>query len=255
MRRYLIVDDNQAFAENVAEILTDAGAEVTIVAGGPQALEAARSRRFDALVTDMRMPVMSGARLVHEIRAVDPGLPAIVVTAYTGEDDLLAARDEGLLAVLPKPAPIPRLLELLRNARRDGLVALVEDDPALADNLAEALRARRPPEQRRSRPPDPDSTWRSSTCACPTRTGPSSPKSCGRSRRKEPSCSSPGSRPWRRRSPRCARAPSRTSSSPAPRPICSSPSSRRSGRCGCTPRSASFRAAPRWPRGWPPSVP
>ncbi|TMB33910.1 MAG: response regulator [Deltaproteobacteria bacterium] len=142
MRRYLIVDDNQAFAENVAEILTDAGAEVTIVAGGPQALEAARSRRFDALVTDMRMPVMSGARLVHEIRAVDPGLPAIVVTAYTGEDDLLAARDEGLLAVLPKPAPIPRLLELLRNARRDGLVALVEDDPALADNLAEALRDR-----------------------------------------------------------------------------------------------------------------
>jgi len=142
MRRYLIVDDNQAFAENVAEILGDAGAEVTVVAGGAQAIEAARATRFDALVTDMRMPVMTGARLVHEIRAVDPGLPAIVVTAYTGEDDLLAARDEGLLAVLPKPAPIPRLLELLENARRDALVALVEDDPALADNLAEALRDR-----------------------------------------------------------------------------------------------------------------
>jgi two-component system, response regulator PdtaR len=142
MRRYLIVDDNQAFAENVAEILTDEGAEVTVVSGGAQALEAARTTKFDALVTDMRMPVMTGARLVHEIRAVDPGLPAIVVTAYTGEDDLVAARDEGLLAVLPKPAPIPRLIELLRNARRNGLVALVEDDAALADNLAEALRDR-----------------------------------------------------------------------------------------------------------------
>ena len=142
MRRYLIVDDNQAFAENVAEILGDAGAEVTVVAGGAQALEAARATRFDALVTDMRMPVMTGARLVHEIRAVDPGLPAIVVTAYTGEDDLIAAREEGLLAVLPKPAPIARLLELLENARRDALVALVEDDAALADNLAEALRDR-----------------------------------------------------------------------------------------------------------------
>jgi len=142
MRQYLIVADNQAFAENVAEILRDTGAEVTVVAGGAQALEAARKTRFDALVTDMRMPVMTGARLVHEIRAVDPGLPAIVVTAYTGEDDLLAARDEGLLAVLPKPAPIPRLLELLENARRNALVALVEDDPALADNLAEALRDR-----------------------------------------------------------------------------------------------------------------
>jgi DNA-binding NtrC family response regulator len=142
MRRYLIVDDNRAFAENVAEILEDDGAEVTVVTGGAEAIEAARKTKFDALITDMRMPVMSGARLVHEIRAVDPGLPAIVVTAYTGEDDLTAARDEGLLAVLPKPAPIPRLVELLRHARRDALVALVEDDPALADNLAEALRDR-----------------------------------------------------------------------------------------------------------------
>lgn len=142
MRRYLIVDDNAAFAENLAEILRDDGAEVGVVGGGPQALEAAREVRFDALITDMRMPVMSGARLVHEIRAYDHGLPAIVVTAYTGEDDLLAAREEGLLAVLPKPAPIPRLLELLRRARRDGVVALVEDDPCLADNLAEALRDR-----------------------------------------------------------------------------------------------------------------
>jgi DNA-binding NtrC family response regulator len=115
---------------------------VTVVGGGAQAIEAARATRFDAMITDMRMPVMTGARLVHEIRAVDPGLPAVVVTAYTGEDDLVAARDEGLLAVLPKPAPIPRLIELLRQARRNGLVALVDDDSALADNLAEALRDR-----------------------------------------------------------------------------------------------------------------
>jgi len=142
MKKYLVVDDNRAFAENVAEILRDHGADVTIADGGPQALQLARRSRFDALVTDMRMPVMSGARLVHEIRRVDPGLPAIVITAYTGENDLLAAREEGLLAVLPKPAPLDRLVELLRAARRDGLVAVIEDDSALADNLAEALRDR-----------------------------------------------------------------------------------------------------------------
>ena len=137
MRRYLLVDDNLEFTENLAEILADDGAECTVVAGGPQALQEARSTRFDAVVTDMRMPVMSGAKLVHEIRAIDPGLPAIVVSAYTGEDDLTAARKEGLLAVLSKPVPIPRLRELLRGARRSALVAVVEDDPALADNLAE----------------------------------------------------------------------------------------------------------------------
>jgi len=142
MRKYLLVDDNLAFAENLAEILQDGGAEVTVAESGAKGLELAKAAQFDALVTDMRMPVMSGAKLVHEIRRVDPGLPAIVITAYTGENDLLAAREEGLLAVLPKPAPIDRLKELLAGARRNGLVALVEDDSALADNLAEVLRDR-----------------------------------------------------------------------------------------------------------------
>ncbi len=142
MKQFLFVDDNLAFAENLAEIVRDAGHEVMVAESGWQALGLARRTRFDALVTDMRMPVMSGAKLVHEIRSVDPGLPAIVITAYTGESDLLAAREEGLLAVLPKPVPIERLMTLLAGARRNGLVALVEDDSALADNLTEALRDR-----------------------------------------------------------------------------------------------------------------
>ena len=142
MRRYLLVDDNAAFAENLAEIVRDAGDEAVVAPGGRAALLLAQETRFDALLTDMRMPVMSGAQLVHEMRRLDPGLPAIVITAYTGEVDLQAAREEGLLAVLPKPAPIVRLLELLALARRDGLVALVGDDVGLADNLTEALRDR-----------------------------------------------------------------------------------------------------------------
>jgi len=140
MKTFLLVDDNAAFAENLAEILRDCGHEVVIANGGEMALQAARERKFDALVTDMRMPVMNGAKVVHEIRRGDPELPAIVVTAYTGEADLISARNEGLLAVLPKPVPVERLIELLNQARRGALVALVEDDAALADNLGEALR-------------------------------------------------------------------------------------------------------------------
>jgi CheY-like chemotaxis protein len=141
MRKYLIVDDNAAFAENLAEIFADAGVEVDTVPSGPAALERVKQNRYDVLISDMRMPVMGGAELVHRIRRLDPGLPAVVITAYTHDDDLEAARHEGLLGVLPKPAPLERLVELCASARRDGLVALVEDDPDLADNLSEALRA------------------------------------------------------------------------------------------------------------------
>ena len=142
MRSYLIVDDNPDFAENMGEILRDLGDEVVVAEGGREAVEAARRRRFDAVLTDMRMPFMGGAEVVHEVRRLDPEVPAMVITAYVGDQALEAARSEGLLAVLPKPVDVPRLLDLLARARRGGLVAVIEDDVRLSDNLCEVLRTR-----------------------------------------------------------------------------------------------------------------
>lgn len=141
-RHYLIVDDNRAFAENLAEILSGVGATTQLVTSGLEAVEAVRRTRFSALLTDMRMPTMSGFGLIREIRALDPGLPAVVVTAYSEDDDLEAVRRAGILSILPKPVPVLELVELLSCARRNGLVAIVEDDHALRDNLSEAFRSR-----------------------------------------------------------------------------------------------------------------
>jgi two-component system, response regulator PdtaR len=142
MRRYLIVDDNQAFADNLGEIVRDRGGEVAVAENGDEALLLVEKSRFDVVVTDMRMPFMNGAELVHRVRRVDPGLAAIVVTAYVRDSEIEAARQEGLLAALPKPVPVGRLLELLECARRDGVAVVIEDDAALSDNLCEALRGR-----------------------------------------------------------------------------------------------------------------
>ena len=94
MRKYLVVDDNRAFAENVAEILRDQGADVTIADGGLQALELAQRSRFDALVTDMRMPVMSGARLVHDLHGesnaiLERAAPFVVTKISLWRDELI----------------------------------------------------------------------------------------------------------------------------------------------------------------------
>lgn len=138
-RRYLIVDDNEELAENLADILRDDGAEVVVASGGAQALLRLEDARFNAIITDMRMPAMDGARLIREARRIDPGLAALVLTAYTGDEELALARKEGLLAVLPKPVPVARLLSLLGSARRDALVVIVEDDLMLSDNLEQML--------------------------------------------------------------------------------------------------------------------
>lgn len=143
MRKVLIVDDNVAFGENIAEIVSDAGvAEAVVADSGMRALELLKSDRFDVMVTDMRMPRMDGAQLISHARQVDPSLPVVVLTAFTADDDLSRARNHGILSVLPKPAPVPRLLELIAQARRGSVVAVVEDDVPLAENIAEALRDR-----------------------------------------------------------------------------------------------------------------
>jgi two-component system, response regulator PdtaR len=142
MRRYLIVDDNRPLAENLAEIVRDCGDEAAVATSGAEALTLVAAQRFDAILTDLRMPSMDGAQLIREARRADPGLPAIVITAFSKDAGLRAAQTEGPLAVLPKPVPVPRLLRLLAVARRHGRIVLVEDDPVLSDNLAEALQER-----------------------------------------------------------------------------------------------------------------
>lgn len=139
MRRYLIVDDNRELAENLAEILRDKDADVVIASDGEQALACLHEERFDALITDMRMPLMDGTSVVRAARQIDPGVAAFVLTAFTGEEELALARAEGLVAILPKPVPVERLLQLVETARRDAVVVIVEDDLAMSDNLEQML--------------------------------------------------------------------------------------------------------------------
>ena len=140
MARYLLIDDNTAFSDNLAEIIADEGNEAVVADSGARALELAAATRFDAVICDMRMPRMSGAEVVRRLRRLDPGLPAIIVSAYSIDDELDSVRHSGLLAILSKPVPVARLLDLLASARRDGLVVLVDDNEDLLESLAEALR-------------------------------------------------------------------------------------------------------------------
>ncbi|MBL8911736.1 MAG: response regulator [Archangium sp.] len=138
-RRYLLVDDNHAFAENVAEILSDAGAEVTCAADGEGALEAVSKSRFDAMVTDMKMPGVSGSELLRRVRERDPGLPVVLVSAYTRNEQLAEARQLGLLAFFAKTSGPAELLALLSHARRDAMVLAATEDEARVEQVRETL--------------------------------------------------------------------------------------------------------------------
>jgi CheY-like chemotaxis protein len=83
---------------------------------------------------------MDGIELSRLMRLVDPGLPVVLVTAYTSDQELVAASNHGFLSIEFKPGPITRLLSMLAHARRDGVVAVVGQATAQENDLVEDFR-------------------------------------------------------------------------------------------------------------------
>ena len=108
----LVVDDNQDLAENIAEILMLRGFAPTIAGSAEEALPKALPDGPNLLVTDYRLPGMTGAELVRRIRAKRASVRAVVISAYTDDGTVKAAREAGA-EFLSKPVDLGALSNLL----------------------------------------------------------------------------------------------------------------------------------------------
>jgi DNA-binding response OmpR family regulator len=91
----LIVDDNVELAENIAEILQIDGHTTEVAASAEDAFPKAGNSDPDVLLTDFRLPGMNGAEFVRRIRATRTHVRAIVISAYSDDLTMKAARDAG----------------------------------------------------------------------------------------------------------------------------------------------------------------
>ncbi|TSE21413.1 Nitrogen regulation protein NR(I) [Tepidimonas alkaliphilus] len=73
------------------------------------------------LVSDIRMPGTSGLKLLEQVRRQRPGLPVIIMTAYSDLDSAVAAFQGGAFEYLPKPFDLPKAVELIRRAVEESL--------------------------------------------------------------------------------------------------------------------------------------
>lgn len=138
--KILIVDDHIDLAENLAEILDNAGYETVVADSAEAALDRLERKDIGALITDYRLPGRNGAELIAEIRRRGNRIPAVVMSAFTDDATIEFASRAGAMEVMPKPVDLPRLLHLVKGLGDDeSIVLVVEDNPALAENLAEAL--------------------------------------------------------------------------------------------------------------------
>lgn len=114
----LLVDDEPLVRIGTAEMIRDLGHQVREASGGFEALAIlGEEHRFDAVITDFKMPGMDGGELAGKIREILPGTPILLITGYTGSDEEVAD-----LPRLSKPfgqqkiaAALARLLDSGKN--------------------------------------------------------------------------------------------------------------------------------------------
>ena len=140
--KILIVDDHVDLADNLAEILANAGYETLVEASAEAGLERISQGGIVALISDYRMPGTNGVEFIREIRRRGYHMPVVMISAFADDDTVMRARAAGAAEVLAKPVDIQKLTTLVATfGRKEALIYLVEDNRELADNLAEALRA------------------------------------------------------------------------------------------------------------------
>jgi len=115
-KHLLIVDDESALREAIAERLADHGFVVEQAASGEQALERLAEFAFDILITDLRLPGIDGRQVVESALERYPDIIPIVITGYGTVKDAVEAIKQGAADFITKPFQFDALLHVLRSA-------------------------------------------------------------------------------------------------------------------------------------------
>src|SRR3954466_12728159 len=101
--RVLVIDDDASLRFALEAVLGDAGLTVATCASGAAGLQAFEASGADAVLTDLAMPEMDGLEVLTRLRALDAGVPVIMLRAQGSERAAVAAMKAGAYHYLPKP--------------------------------------------------------------------------------------------------------------------------------------------------------
>ena len=135
----LVADDDPGLRESLERTLTREGYQVVLASDGRAALERVQAGGIDLIVTDLRMPGLTGLELLRAAKAILPDVDVILLTAFGTVEEAVKAMKDGAYDFLTKPFRREQLIKLIDKAleRRD----LIEQNRALKKQL-EDLRAK-----------------------------------------------------------------------------------------------------------------
>ncbi|EFG8223456.1 response regulator, partial [Escherichia coli] len=105
----LVVDDDISHCTILQALLRGWGYNVALANSGRQALEQVRERVFDLVLCDVRMAEMDGIATLKEIKALNPAIPVLIMTAYSSVETAVEALKTGALDYLIKPLDFDNL--------------------------------------------------------------------------------------------------------------------------------------------------
>jgi len=131
-----IVDDDEAVRQSLAFLLGSAGLTVRLYDSASAFLAGLSAVKSGCLVTDMRMPDMTGIELLQQLRAKACRLPAIVITGHGDVPLAVEAMKAGAVDFIEKPFDQETILHAVQAALERGFEGEGRDDPAVAARLA-----------------------------------------------------------------------------------------------------------------------
>ncbi|NKI96957.1 nitrogen regulation protein NR(I) [Rhizobacter sp. SG703] len=128
MKPIWIVDDDQSIRFVLEKALAREDLAVRSFTNPRDVLIALEDDEPQVLVSDIRMPGGSGIELLSKVKERHPGLPVIIMTAYSDLDSAVSAFQGGAFEYLPKPFDVPKAVELIRRALDESMREEVRDE-------------------------------------------------------------------------------------------------------------------------------
>ncbi|HUP41188.1 MAG TPA: sigma-54 dependent transcriptional regulator, partial [Vicinamibacterales bacterium] len=116
MAKLLVVDDERSMRELLSIVLRREGHAVTLAENGRAAIDHLERARFDLLISDIKMPDMTGVDVLRAAKRIDPDILGIMITAFASADTAIEAMRLGAHDYLSKPFDVDELKMKVRNA-------------------------------------------------------------------------------------------------------------------------------------------
>jgi two-component system response regulator HydG len=116
--KVLVIDNDPAHAEAMADSLRSVGFECTVAGSGPEGAELLDVGTYEIVITDLKMPELGGLEILAKVKQVQPDAEVILVTGHGTIESAVEAMQRGAFNYLLKPLDLKQLRAVVENAAR-----------------------------------------------------------------------------------------------------------------------------------------